>query len=114
MRDDLEPLTEPDIETTPPRPHPASTSTRSDASATINPRTPVDAAERHRVAWVRISDLVNSSSGRLIGRGLDLQSELRRRLSTSPQRPGERRRLAPLSAFGGRTAPTTAPTIERG
>ncbi|MDE0545933.1 hypothetical protein [Microbacterium sp. C7(2022)] len=113
MRDDIERLTEPDVEAIPPRPHLASPSTRFDASATIGSGAPVDAAERHRIAWVRISDLVNSSSGRLIGRGLDLQSELRRRLSSSPQPDGQRRRLAPLSAFGVRTSPTTARTLER-
>ncbi len=113
MRDEFDPLTEPDIEARPSRPHLLNTTGRFAPSTTSSHGVPADVLERHRVAWVRISELVTSSSGRLVGRGLDLQSEVRRRLASSPQQSGPRRGLAPLSAFGIRTAPTTARTLAR-
>ena len=68
--------------------------------------------DRSQVVWVRPTELLPSASARMIGRGVDLRSELARRAElrrqTSPQatpatRPGIRARaqgLAPLSAFG--------------
>ena len=68
--------------------------------------------DRSQVVWVRPTELLPSASARMIGRGIDLRSELARRAElrrqTSPQatpvtRPGIRARaqgLAPLSAFG--------------
>lgn len=68
--------------------------------------------DRSQVMWVRPTELLPSASARMIGRGIDLRTELTRRAEehrqTSPQatpvtRPGVRARaqgLAPLSAFG--------------
>lgn len=61
----------------------------------------------HRVAWVRISDLINSGTGRLAGRGIDFEAELARRLRepAAVTRRAVRDRsasLPPLSAFGVR------------
>lgn len=65
-----------------------------------------------QVVWVRPTELLPSASARMIGRGIDLRTELARRVEerrqTSPQatpvtRPGIRARaqgIAPLSAFG--------------
>lgn len=68
--------------------------------------------DRSQVVWVRPTELLPSASARMIGRGIDLRTELARRgeerRQTSPQatpvtRPGIRARaqgIAPLSAFG--------------
>ena len=68
--------------------------------------------DRSQVVWVRPTELLPSASARMIGRGIDLRTELARRVEerrqTSPQatpvgRPGIRARaqgIAPLSAFG--------------
>jgi hypothetical protein len=60
---------------------------------------------RHNVAWVRLSDLISSGSGRIAGRGIDFEAELARRLRRSPDvtRRAIRDRsaaLPPLDAFG--------------
>jgi hypothetical protein len=60
---------------------------------------------RHDVAWVRLSDLISSGSGRIAGRGIDFEAELARRLRRSPDvtRRAVRERsaaLPPLDAFG--------------
>lgn len=68
--------------------------------------------DRSQMVWVRPTELLPSASARMIGRGIDLRTELARRAEerrqTSPQAtpvtlPGIRARaqgLAPLSAFG--------------
>lgn len=61
--------------------------------------------DRPGIVWVRASDLLSSSSGRLAGRGLDFETELARRLRRAPATARhtlrERAdRLPPLSAFG--------------
>ena len=60
---------------------------------------------RHDVAWVRLSDLISSGSGRIAGRGIDFEAELARRLRRSPDvtRRAVRERsaaLPPLDVFG--------------
>jgi hypothetical protein len=67
---------------------------------------------RRQVVWVRPTDLLPSASGRMIGRGIDLRTDLARRIeerrqasaqATPVTRPGVRARargLAPLTAFG--------------
>ncbi|MFE5671685.1 hypothetical protein ACFQ58_08750 [Agromyces sp. NPDC056523] len=57
------------------------------------------------IIWVRASDLLNSGTGRVAGRGLDLEAELARRMrrtaGTTRRAIRERAdRLSPLSAFG--------------
>ena len=42
------------------------------------------AATRQGITWVRASDLLNSGTGRIAGRGIDLQAELARRLRRAP------------------------------
>jgi hypothetical protein len=64
-------------------------------------------ASEHGVAWVRISDLISTEAGRIAGRGIDLESELARRLR-HPAAGGRaivnrRSALPPLDAFGRRT-----------
>jgi hypothetical protein len=75
----------------------------SDLSQTLGPSR--DTADRPGIVWVRASDLLSTSSGRLAGRGLDFETELARRLR--PSRASARNvireradRLPPLSAFG--------------
>ena len=62
-------------------------------------------ATRNGLEWVRASDLLNLEGARVAGRGIDLQTELARRLRRVPS--GLRRalgqradRLPPLSEFG--------------
>ena len=57
------------------------------------------------IAWVRASDLLYSGSGRIAGRGLDLETVLSRRVRQTPavtRRAIRERadRLPPLSEFG--------------
>ena len=57
------------------------------------------------IAWVRASDLLYSRSGRIAGRGLDLETVLSRRVRLTPavtRRAIRERadRLPPLSEFG--------------
>ena len=57
------------------------------------------------IAWVRASDLLYSGSGRIAGRGLDLETVLSRRVKQAPavtRRAIRERadRLPPLSEFG--------------
>lgn len=84
---------------------------------TLTPRELPTPRDRHRVAWVRLSDLASSSAGRIAGRGLDLETELHRRLRLT-RTPGAasrttKRRLAPLSAFGNRTTASPRARLER-
>ena len=63
------------------------------------------APEQPGIIWVRASDLLNSGTGRVAGRGLDFEAELARRMrrsaSTTRRAIRERAdRLPPLSAFG--------------
>ncbi|MEV1130524.1 hypothetical protein [Agromyces sp. NPDC049794] len=63
------------------------------------------APEQPGIIWVRASDLLNSGSGRVAGRGLDFEAELARRMrrSAATTRRAIRDRadrLPPLSAFG--------------
>ena len=79
--------------------------------------------DHSQVVWVRPTELLPSASARMIGRGIDLRSELARRAEErrqiSPQatpvtRPGIRVRaqgLAPLSAFG--PSPTHQSSVSR-
>lgn len=64
---------------------------------------------RRAVVWVRPTELIPTTTGRVVGRGIDFQAELARRTRALPAqaaaatRHGIRertRRLAPLSAFG--------------
>ena len=60
------------------------------------------------IVWVRASDLLSSGSGRIAGRGLNLDAELARRVRRTPaatRRAIRERadRLPPLSAFGQRS-----------
>ncbi len=59
------------------------------------------------IVWVRASDLLSSGTGRVAGRGLNLEAELARRVRRTPaatRRAIRERadRLPPLSAFGRR------------
>jgi hypothetical protein len=59
------------------------------------------------IVWVRASDLLSSGTGRIAGRGLNLETELARRARRTPaatRRAIRERadRLPPLSAFGQR------------
>jgi hypothetical protein len=59
------------------------------------------------VTWVRASDLLSSSTGRVAGRGIDFEAELARRMRRTPAttRRAIRDRaskLPPLSEFGQR------------
>jgi hypothetical protein len=79
---------------------------------------PANIPPEHRVAWVRISDLLSSGTGRMAGRGIDFEAELARRL----QHPIEATRravrdrsssLPPLSAFGLRKSSAGRESISR-
>ncbi|GAB3129106.1 hypothetical protein GCM10027056_30530 [Glaciibacter psychrotolerans] len=71
---------------------------------------------RSGIVWVRASDLLNTGSGRIAGRGLDFEGELARRVrrapSTSRRAIRERaHQLPPLSAFG---RSSELPAVTRG
>ena len=60
------------------------------------------------IVWVRASDLLSSGTGRIAGRGLNLETELARRARRIPAATrrairGGTHRLPPLSAFGLRS-----------
>ena len=90
---------------------PSRTAPASSAGTSLEDRLRAE-RKRSQVVWVRPTELLPSASGRLIGRGIDLRTDLAQRAQerrqTSPQatpvtRPGIRGRaqgLAPLSAFG--------------
>lgn len=64
-----------------------------------------DERDRRGVTWMRISDAVAAGSGRVAGRGLDLESAVARRVRTVPRTTrriisDRSHRLPPLSAFG--------------
>ncbi|MFF2387209.1 hypothetical protein [Agromyces sp. NPDC058104] len=66
---------------------------------------PTGGANRPGIVWVRASDLLNTGTGRVAGRGLDLEAELARRLRRAPattKRAIRERaaKLPPLSEFG--------------
>lgn len=66
---------------------------------------PENLASRPRIVWVRASDLLNTGTGRIAGRGIDFESELARRMRSTPAatRRAKRERadrLPPLSEFG--------------
>jgi hypothetical protein len=60
---------------------------------------------RPEIVWVRASDLLRTGTGRIAGRGLDLEADLSRRMRRSPaiaRRAIRERvdRLPPLAEFG--------------
>ncbi|MEU1970788.1 hypothetical protein ABZ477_03960 [Microbacterium sp. NPDC019599] len=72
----------------------------------------------HRVTWVRMSDLLSAGTGRIAGRGIDIEAELSRRLHHPIEvtRQAIRNRsaaLPPLNAFGRRRSRTTRDTLGR-
>ena len=90
----LELLTEGD------HPHPS----RMDRAA-VEHRLRASITPEHKVAWVRVSDLISSGTGRIAGRGIDFEAELARRLRHPAEltRQAIRTRsssLPPLDAFG--------------
>ena len=99
-------------ETQPHHPFPAGDPVRSDVAASRNGadrRSLFTGKERRSpggdVNWVRASDLLSSSTGRMAGRGIDFEAELARRMRRTPAttRRAIRNRaskLPPLSEFG--------------
>ena len=94
---------------TPDRPDERHVFARAPQSATQHDRVRRDllggAPEQPGIIWVRASDLLNSGSGRVAGRGLDFEAELarwmRRSAATTRRAIRDRAdRLPPLSAFG--------------
>lgn len=72
-------------------------------------------ARRPGIVWVRASDLLNTGTGRIAGRGLDFEAELARRMRRVPAttRRAIRERTAelpPLSEFG---QPNAHPSVAR-
>ena len=72
-------------------------------------------ARRPGIVWVRASDLLNTGTGRIAGRGLDFEAELARRMRRAPAttRRAIRERTAqlpPLSEFG---RPLERPSVAR-
>jgi hypothetical protein len=62
-------------------------------------------ASRPEIVWVRASDLLSTGTGRIAGRGIDLEADLSRRMRRSPaiaRRAIRERadRLPPLAEFG--------------
>ena len=79
-----------------------STRTEADPAPALDPSRP---AQRPGIVWVRASDLLSTGTGRIAGRGLDLEADLARRLRRAPAttRRAIRERAAklpPLSEFG--------------
>lgn len=79
---------------------------------------PASVPPEHRVAWVRISDLLSTGTGRVAGRGIDFEAELARRLRHPVEvtRRAIRDRvtlLPPLSAFGLRQPSASRDSISR-
>lgn len=79
------------------------------------------AADLRSVTWMRISDAVAMSSGKVAGRGLNLEAALVRSIRRQPaitrRAISERtHRLAPLSSFGGgrRTHSVGRDAMDRG
>lgn len=80
---------------------------------------PANISPEHRVAWVRVSDLISSGTGRMASRGIDFEAELARRLRHPVEvtRRAIRDRsssLPPLSAFGQRQPSAGHESISRG
>ncbi|WP_157009121.1 hypothetical protein [Agromyces laixinhei] len=76
--------------------------TEADQTRSLDPRRP---GQRPGIVWVRASDLLSTGTGRIAGRGLDLEADLVRRLRRAPAttRRAIRERAAklpPLSEFG--------------
>jgi hypothetical protein len=79
---------------------------------------PANIPAEHRVAWVRISDLISSGTGRMAGRGIDFEAELARRLRhpvefTRRAINDRRSSLPPVSAFGLRQPSAEHESISR-
>lgn len=79
---------------------------------------PASVTPERRVAWVRISDLISSGTGRMAGRGIDFEAEVARRLRHPVEvtRRAIRDRatsLPPLSAFGLRQPSASRDSISR-
>lgn len=79
---------------------------------------PTNIPPEHRVAWVRMSELISSGTGRMAGRGIDFEAELARRLRHPVEvtRRAIRDRsslLPPLSAFGLRQPSAGRESISR-
>jgi hypothetical protein len=77
-----------------------------------------DLAPEHQVAWVRVSDLINSGAGRMAGRGIDLEAELARRLRhpvevTRRAVANRSSSLPPLDAFGRSRSRISRDTLGR-
>ncbi|GAA4353316.1 hypothetical protein GCM10023087_22350 [Microbacterium rhizosphaerae] len=75
-------------------------------------------AAEHRVTWVRVSDLLESGTGLMAGRGIDFEAELARRVRhpVEVSRRAIRDRsssLPPLSAFGRRRPNQARESISR-
>lgn len=110
----LKPLTESqalDLLTEEDHPHP----NRSDRAA-VEQRLRASLSLEHRVAWVRLSDLISSGTGRIAGRGIDFEAELARRLHHPVEvtRQAIRNRssaLPPLTAFGRSRSRVTSETL---
>lgn len=78
------------------------------SDAHTNARFPENSVRRPGVVWVRASELLNTGSARIAGRGIDFEAELARRMRRSPsatRRAARERadRLPPLSEFGQST-----------
>jgi len=72
----------------------------------------------HGVAWVRVSELIGSGTGRIAGRGIDFEAELARRLRhpADVTRRAIRNRsssLPPLDAFGRSRSGTSREVVGR-
>ncbi|WP_159599075.1 hypothetical protein [Agromyces humi] len=79
-----------------------SSATEAGPTPSLDPSGP---QQRPGIVWVRASDLLSSGTGRIAGRGLDLEADLARRLRRAPAttRRAIRERAAklpPLSEFG--------------
>jgi hypothetical protein len=85
--------------------------------ATVEQRIRASLTPEHGVAWVRVSDLISTGTGRIAGRGIDLESELARRLRhpAASARSNVRRRtlLPPIDAFGRSTTTTGREALGR-
>lgn len=72
-------------------------------------------AQKHRakgVEWVRMSDLMSRHTSSVVGRGIDLHTELTHRVRDPLLERAKTlaRKLPPVSAFGRRGGPDRGPT----
>jgi hypothetical protein len=109
---------------TPHRPHTDSPGSGQSRAGTSDVRTsawlPENRVRHPGVVWVRASELLNTGSARIAGRGIDFEAELARRMHRSPtatRRALRERadRLPPLSEFGQSTerSQISRPGLER-